>query len=152
MNKSILENINLTNLTIAGFIAGYLMFIADLALGGFLGLFGTYDIYKNWITSQNLFKGYEDIAIFIGHQLNAIIFGFFLVYPLVWKNLPENRFIKGFVFATIWHILVLLVAFIFGNLGSIWLKDLIQMGIGFHISLYVLHLIWGISLALIYKE
>ena len=152
MNKSILEDINLLSLTIAGFVAGYLMFITDLALSGFLGLFGTYDIYKSWITSQNLFQGFEDIAIFLGHQINAIIFGFFLVYPKIWKFLPQNRLIKGFIFATIWHLLVLVVSFIFGTLGSIWLKDLLKMGLNFHISLYLLHLVWGVSMALIYQE
>ncbi|WP_457642926.1 hypothetical protein [Persephonella sp.] len=145
------EGINIKSVIFAGFVAGYVMYVVDLALDGWLGLFGTYRIYRPWLEEAGLFGGIEDIALFIGHQLNGILFGFFFAHPSVYRKLPENLIFKGAVFAVIWHFLVLTVAFFFGTTGAVWMKDLLYMPVSAHISFFILHLVWGVSLAVFYK-
>lgn len=145
------DGVNLKSLVFAGFTAGYVMYIVDLALEGFLGLFGSYKIYKQWLIDERLFEGIEDVALFIGHQLNSILFAFFFAYPLVYKKLPENLILKGFVFATLWHVLVLAVSFMTGFLGSKWMYEIINMNFTSHITLYLLHVVWGMTLSIFYK-
>ena len=141
--------INSGSLLIAGFIAGYVMYVIDLALEGWFGLFGSYKIYKEWLVQENLFKGYEDIALFIGHQLNSILFGF--VFAYIYQYIPGFKLLKGVLFSIGWHILVLIVAFIFGLGGAKWLSGIINMDINQHITLFILHLFWGTTLAFFYK-
>ncbi|WP_456384534.1 hypothetical protein [Persephonella sp.] len=145
------EGVNIKSLVLAGFIAGYVMYVVDLALDGWFGLFGTYRIYRQWLVDAGLFPGLEDIALFIGHQLNGILFGFLFAYPPVYRLLPGNPLVKGIIFGNIWHILVLLVSFLFGKTGAIWLNGLLTMSVEAHISLYLLHIIWSTTLAVFYK-
>ncbi|MDQ7056008.1 MAG: hypothetical protein Q9M89_05895 [Persephonella sp.] len=148
---SLIKGVNISSVLFAGFVAGYVMYVVDLALDGFLGLFGTYRIYKQWLVDAGLFTGFEDIALFLGHQFNGILFGFFFAHPFAYKKLPGNLILKGFVFATLWHILVLIVSFFYGMLGARWLQALINMDFSSHISLYLLHIMWGITLSLFYR-
>ena len=136
---------------IAGFLAGYFMFVVDIALSGWFGLFGTYTIYKQWLIEAGLFKGIEDIAMFIGHQINAIIFGIFLVHPIIYKKLPQNTILKGLVFSILWHVTVLIVSFFLSIGGAKWMIDLINMSVKAYISLLLLHIIWGVSLTVFYS-
>ncbi len=145
------KGVNIGSVLFAGFVAGYVMYVVDLALDGFLGLFGSYKIYKQWLVDAGLFPGFEDIALFLGHQFNSILFGFFFAYPFVYRKLPENPILKGFVFATLWHILVLIVSLFYGVLGAKWLQALINMNFNSHVSLYILHLVWGITLSVFYR-
>ncbi|MBK3331958.1 hypothetical protein GWK41_02600 [Persephonella atlantica] len=145
------KGVNIGSVLFAGFVAGYVMYVVDLALDGFLGLFGSYKIYKQWLVDAELFPGFEDIALFLGHQLNGMLFGFFFAYPYVYNRLPSSLILKGGLFAVIWHILVLIVSGITGLLGSKWMSALIHMDVSGHITLFLLHLVWGITLSLFYK-
>ncbi|SNZ10590.1 hypothetical protein SAMN06265182_1894 [Persephonella hydrogeniphila] len=145
------KGINISSLVFAGFIAGYIMYVVDLALDGWFGLFGTYRIYKNWLVEAGLFPGIEDIAIFLGHQLNSILFGFFFANPKIFYSLPNNSILKGTTFAIVWHILVLLISVLFGPTGAKWLNSLLHMPINAQISLFLLHIVWGVSLSLFYN-
>lgn len=145
------ERINIKSVIFSGFVAGYIMYVVDLALDGWFGLFGTYRIYKDWLLEADIFSGIEDIAILLGHQLNSILFGFFFAYPPIYYSLPKNIILKGAVFAVIWHILVLLVCILFGMTGAKWLNSLLHMPANAHISLLLLHIVWGVSLSVFYR-
>ena len=63
----------------------------------------------------------------------------------------KNGFIKGISFGILWHILVLIVLIITAFGGSKFMKEFLNMPLRDHISLFILHIIWGGVLGLLYK-
>jgi len=126
------------------------MYLVDVALEGWFGLFGTYKLYKQWLIDAGLFTGIEDIALFLGHEANSIILSLFFINPYVYSKLPSNLFLKGLTFAVLWHIAVMIVAFVFGITGSKWLYSLFSMPIKEHISFFLLHIVWALTLSYTY--
>jgi len=127
------------------------MYLVDVALDGWFGLFGTYKLYKQWLLDAQLFRGIEDIALFLGHEANSIFLSLFFVNPYFYKKLPDNLFLKGLAFAVIWHIAVMIVAFVFGITGSKWMYSLLTMPVKDHISFFLLHIVWALTLSYTYN-
>ncbi len=127
------------------------MYLVDLALDGWFGLFGTYKLYTNWLVEAGIFKGIEDIALFLGHELNSLFLSLFFVNPVFYNLLPKNLFLKGLSFAILWHIAVMVVCAVFGLTGSKWLYQLLTMSISNHISFFLLHIVWALTLSYTYQ-
>ncbi len=126
------------------------MYLVDIALEGWSGLFGTYRLYRQWLIDAGLFTGIEDIALFLGHEANSIILSLFFVNPYFYNRLPSNLFLKGIIFAVVWHIAVMIVVFITGIGGSVWMYSLLTMPLKDHISFFLLHIVWALSLSYTY--
>ncbi len=150
-NIHLLKGVNIPSWALSSLLAGYVMYLVDIALEDWLGLFGTYKIYTQWLIEAGLFKGLEDIALFLGHELNSLLLSLFFVNPSIYKRLPKNLFLKGLVFAVLWHIAVMFVSGIFGLTGSLWLKDLFFLSLEGHISFFLLHIVWALTLSYTYE-
>ncbi len=149
---NLLKGVNLTSWILSSLIAGYVMYLVDVALEGWFNLFGTYRLYKQWLVDAELFRGLEDIALFLGHEVNSVLLSLFFVNPFFYRKLPEHPFLKGVVFAVLWHIAVMIVAFLFGITGSKWMYSLLTMSLNDHISFFLLHIVWGLTLSYTYIE
>ncbi len=150
LNIHLLKGVNIPSWILSSLLAGYTMYLVDLALDGWLGLFGTYKLYTQWLIQANIFKGLEDIALFLGHELNSLFLSLFFVNPFFYKKLPENLLLKGLSFAIFWHIAVMMVCIVFGLTGSKWLYQLLTMSFREHISFFLLHIVWALSLSYTY--
>jgi hypothetical protein len=150
-NINLVEGVNIPSWLLSSLLAGYIMYLVDLALEGWFGLFGSYKLFKSWLIEAGIFSGIEDIALFIGHEVNSVFLSLFFVNPVFYKRLPENLFLKGISFGILWHLAVILVCVIFGISGSIWLYQLLTMPVKEHISLFLLHIVWGLSLSYLYR-
>ncbi len=150
-NINLVEGVNIPSWLLSSLFAGYIMYLVDLALEGWFGLFGSYKLFKSWLVEADIFSGIEDIALFIGHELNSVILSLFFVNPVFYKRLPENLFFKGLSFGILWHLAVIFVCVVFGISGSIWLYQLLTMPVKEHISLFLLHIVWGLSLSYLYR-
>ncbi len=151
LNLHLLKGVNIPSWILSSLLAGYTMYLVDLALDGWLGLFGTYKIYTNWLVEAGLFKGIEDIALFLGHELNSVFLSLFFVNPVFYNLLPKNLFLKGLSFAILWHVAVMVVCIVFGSTGSKWLYQLLAMPLKDHISFFLLHIVWGLTLSYTYQ-
>ncbi|WP_461829745.1 hypothetical protein [Aquifex sp.] len=147
----VIKGVNFLSYLFASFVAGYVMFGVDMMLDGFLGLFGTYEFYVNLLKELGLFKGYEDIAMVLGHQLNSMVLALFFVHPAVYFRLPGNPFLKGLSFGILWHLLVLVVLFITAFGGAEFMKRFLGMPFSDHLSLFILHVVWGVCLGVLYE-
>lgn len=146
----LLKGVNTVSWIISSILAGYVMYLVDIALEGWFGLFGTYKTYKQWLIDAEIFKGLEDIALFLGHELNSLLLALFFVNPFFYKKLPDNLFLKGVAFAILWHIAVMIVVVIAGLGGSKWMYSLLTMPLKDHISFFLLHIVWGLTLSYTY--
>lgn len=151
INTNLLEGVNIPSWILSSLLAGYTMYLVDLALDGWFGLFGTYKLYTNWLVEAGIFKGLEDIALFLGHELNSMFLSLFFVNPVFYNFLPKNLLFKGLSFAVLWHIAVMIVCTVFGLTGSKWLYQLLTMSISDHISFFLLHIVWGLTLSYTYQ-
>ena len=151
ININLLEEVNIPSWILSSLLAGYTMYLVDLALDGWFGLFGTYKLYTNWLVEAGIFKGLEDIALFLGHELNSMFLSLFFVNPVFYNFLPKNLLFKGLSFAVLWHIAVMIVCIAFGLTGSKWLYQLLTMSISDHISFFLLHIVWGLTLSYTYQ-
>ena len=151
ININLLEGVNIPSWILSSLLAGYTMYLVDLALDGWFGLFGTYKLYTNWLVEAGIFKGLEDIALFLGHELNSMFLSLFFVNPVFYNFLPKNLFFKGLSFAVLWHIAVMIVCIAFGLTGSKWLYQLLTMSISDHISFFLLHIVWALTLSYTYQ-
>ncbi len=147
---NLFRGVNLTSWIISSLTAGYIMYLVDVALEGWLGLFGTYKTYKNWLIDAGIFKGIEDIALFLGHEVNSMVLSLFFVNPFFYYRLPKHPFLKGLTFAVLWHITVMIVAFFFGITGSKWMYSLLTMHLKEQFSFFLLHIVWGLTLSYTY--
>ncbi len=135
----------------ASLVAGYVMMGVDLMLDGFLGLFGTYKTYIELIKLWGIFKGFEDWVVAIGHMLNSVVLALAFVYPTIYKKLPgKSGFLKGLSFGILWHIVVLIVLVITAFGGAGFMREFLSMPLREHVSLFLLHLVWGGVLGLLY--
>ncbi len=150
LNIHLLKGVNIPSWILSSLLAGYTMYLVDVALEGWSGLFGTYKLYTNWLLEAGIFKGVEDIALFLGHELNSLFLSLFFVNPFFYKKLPDSIFLKGLSFAILWHIAVMVVCVIFGLGGSKWLYQLLTMSMKDHISFFLLHIVWGLMLSYTY--
>jgi len=124
---------------------------ADLLLDGFLGLFGSYRLYLELIKSWGLFSGYEGLALSVGHTINSLVLALFFVDSRIYNTLPTPWGVsKGLVFGAVWHLLVLVFLFITALGGAKFSKTLFFAPLKEHITLFVLHLIWGAVLGFLY--
>ncbi len=151
INTNLLEGVNIPSWILSSLLAGYTMYLVDLALDGWFGLFGTYKLYTSWLVEAGIFKGLEDIALFLGHELNSMFLSLFFVNPVFYNFLPKNLLFKGLSFAVLWHIAVMIVCIAFGLTGSKWLYQLLTMSISDHISFFLLHIVWGLTLSYTYQ-
>ena len=151
INTNLLEGVNIPSWILSSLLAGYTMYLVDLALDGWFGLFGTYKLYTNWLVEAGIFKGLEDIALFLGHELNSMFLSLFFVNPVFYNFLPKNLLFKGLSFAVLWHIAVMIVCTVFGLTGSKWLYQLFTMSISNHISFFLLHIVWALTLSYTYQ-
>ncbi len=151
INTNLLEGVNIPSWILSSLLAGYTMYLVDLALDGWFGLFGTYKLYTSWLVEAGIFKGLEDIALFLGHELNSMFLSLFFVNPVFYNFLPKNLLFKGLSFAVLWHIAVMIVCIAFGLTGSKWLYQLLTMSISDHISFFLLHIVWALTLSYTYQ-
>ena len=151
INTNLLEGVNIPSWILSSLLAGYTMYLVDLALDGWFGLFGTYKLYTSWLVEAGIFKGLEDIALFLGHEFNSMFLSLFFVNPVFYNFLPKNLLFKGLSFAVLWHIAVMIVCIAFGLTGSKWLYQLLTMSISDHISFFLLHIVWGLTLSYTYQ-
>ena len=147
----VIRGVNFPSYLFASFVAGYVMFGVDMMLDGFLGLFGTYEFYVNLLKELGLFRGYEDLAMVVGHQLNSMVLALFFVHPAVYFRLPGKGLIKGFTFGVLWHFLVLILLFITAFGGAEFMKRFLGMPFSDHVSLFLLHVLWGACLGILYE-
>ncbi|HIQ48222.1 MAG TPA: hypothetical protein EYH58_01105 [Aquifex aeolicus] len=148
---AIIKGVNFGSYLFASFFAGYVMMGLDLMLDGFLGLFGTYKYYIEMTKIWGIFKGLEDWITILGHMLNSLILAVVFVHPSVYFKLPGNGLIKGFIFGLVWHVLVVVFLIITAWGGSEFMRAFLSMPLKAHISLFLEHLIWGMSLGLLYE-
>jgi len=149
--NEVVRGVNFLSYLFASFVAGYVMMGVDFMLDGFMGLFGTYKTYIELIKLWGVFKGFEDWVMALGHTLNSSVLALVFVHPKIYMALPfKNGLLKGLVFGTLWHIVVLfsLVVTAFG--GAPFMKGFLSMGVSEHISLLILHIMWGTVLGLLY--
>lgn len=124
---------------------------ADLMLEGFLGLFGTYRHYIELIKMWGIFEGLEDWIMAIGHTINSVVLAVPFVHPAVYRRIPfSSGFLKGLTFGLLWHFLVLLVLLITAFGGAKFMREFLNMPLKDHISLFLLHLLWGGVLGVLY--
>ncbi len=129
------------------------MLAVDLMLEGFLGLFGTYRTYIELIKIWGLFRGLEDWIMVGGHMINSVVLSLVFVHPKVYRKLPGKLgLIKGLVFGLFWHLFVLTVISLSALGGSQFMKEMLDMPLRDHISLFVLHVIWGATLGVLYTS
>ncbi len=149
--NDILKGVNFPSYLFASLVAGYVMLGADLMLEGFLGLFGTYRNYIEMIRLWGIFRGYEDVAMVVGHTLNSVVIALPFVHPRVYRLLPtRSGLLKGIAFGVFWHILVLIVLLITASCGAKFMKEFLSMSLPDHASLFLLHLMWASTLGLLY--
>ena len=149
--SDVVKGVNFLSYLFASFVAGYVMMGVDLILEGFLGLFGTYKTYIELIKLWGIFKGFEDWIMALGHTLNSFVLALAFVHPKVYEALPSGSgLIKGLIFGFLWHVLVVLVLIITAFGGAKFMKGFLNMEIGEHISLLILHIVWGAVLGLLY--
>ncbi len=123
----------------------------DIMLDGFLGLFGTYVKYEDIVRHFGMFEGFEGLAVVIGHTINSSILSLVFVNPKVYSMLPGTSGLKkGLVFGVIWHVCVILFAFLTSQGGATFMRSLIYSSYSFHVSLFLLHVIWGAVLGYLY--
>ncbi len=135
----------------ASLVAGYVMMGVDLMLDGFLGLFGTYRTYIELIKLWGIFKGLEDWVMAIGHMANSVILALVFVYPPVYERLPGKKgLVKGIGFGALWHVVVLIVLVITAFGGAKFMREFLSMPLKEHLSLFLLHIVWGGVLGVLY--
>ena len=135
----------------ASLVAGYVMMGVDLMLDGFLGLFGTYRTYVELIKLWGIFKGFEDWVMAIGHMANSVVLALVFVYPPIYARLPGRKgLVKGVSFGVLWHVVVLIVLLITAFGGARFMKEFLNMPLNEHVSLFLLHVVWGGVLGLLY--
>ncbi len=135
----------------ASLVAGYVMMGVDLMLDGFLGLFGTYKTYIDLIKLWGIFEGLEDWVMAIGHMANSVVLALFFVHPYIYRRLPGSSGpAKGIVFGLLWHVAVLTVLVITASGGAEFMRELLNAPFRDHVSLFLLHLVWGGVLGLLY--
>ncbi|WP_457600704.1 hypothetical protein [Hydrogenivirga sp.] len=150
MNETI-RGVNFSSYLFASLVAGYVMLGADLMLDGFLGLFGTYRGYIELIKLWGIFVGMEDWVMAAGHTLNSVVLALVFVHPKVYGTLPSRSgLLKGLAFGALWHLLVLLVLVITAYGGAKFMKEFLGMPFRDHLSLLLLHLVWGGTLGFLY--
>ncbi len=143
---------NIPKLIFASFIAGYAMLGVDILFEGFLGLFGTYREYIDWIREFGIFKGYEDLAMVVGHQVNSLALGVFFAHPYVYRRLPRNSLLRGVSFGVGWHVFVISLAFLTYHLGAEPMGKILNSDLEGHLSLFLMHVVWAVVLSLLYDE
>ncbi len=142
---------NFKSYLFASLVAGYVMMGVDLMLDGFLGLFGTYRTYIELIKLWGIFKGLEDWVMAIGHMANSVILALVFVYPPVYERLPGKKgLVKGIGFGALWHVVVLIVLVVTAFGGARFMKEFLSMPLNEHVSLFLLHVVWGGVLGLLY--
>ncbi len=147
----VVRGVNLPSYLFASLVAGYVMLGADLMLDGFLGLFGTYRGYIDLVKLWGIFRGLEDLVMVVGHTLNSFVLALFFVHPSVYNRLPTgNGLVKGITFGILWHLVVLLVLGVTASGGAVFMRELLNMPLKDHVSLFLLHLVWGGTLGILY--
>ncbi|RLJ70187.1 hypothetical protein BCF55_0453 [Hydrogenivirga caldilitoris] len=146
-----MKGVNFPSYIFASLVAGYVMLGVDLMLDGFLGLFGTYRGYIELIKIWGLFRGMEDWIMAAGHTINSVVLALVFVHPQVYRLVPpKNGLFKGLTFGAVWHLIVLFVLVITAYGGAKFMKEFLNIPLKDHISLFLLHLIWGGTLGLLY--
>ncbi len=146
----VIKGVNFPSYLFASLVAGYVMMAVDMMFEGFLGLFGTYKDYIELIKIWGIFEGLEDWIMTAGHMINSVVLALFFVHPSVYFRLPKNRLLKGLTFGVFWHILVILVLMVGTLGGSEFLKNFLFMDLRHHISLFILHMVWSLTLSILY--
>ncbi len=149
--SDVVRGVNFASYLFASLVAGYVMMGVDLMLDGFLGLFGTYRGYIELIKLWGIFRGLEDWVMAVGHMVNSVVLALVFVYPTVYRRLPgRSGFVRGLSFGVLWHILVLIVLVVTAFGGAEFMKEFLRMPLGDHLSFFLLHLVWGGVLGLLY--
>jgi len=147
----VVRGVNFPSYIFASLVAGYAMLGIDLLLEGFMGLFGTYRSYVELIKLWGMFNGLEDWVMVAGHTLNSVVLSLVFVHEKVYTRLPGGSGLaKGVSFGVIWHIIVLLVLIITAFGGAKFMKEFLSMPLREHLSLFLLHLVWGGVLGFLY--
>ena len=149
--SKVVRGVNFPSFLFASLTAGYVMAGVDMILEGFLGLFGTYRDYIELVKLWDMFKGYEDLATMTGHMLNSVVLALVFVHPSVYHRLPtRSGLIKGLTFGALWHLVVLFILFVTAFGGALFMKKFLSLSLNFHVSLFLLHLIWAGTLGILY--
>ena len=149
--SEVVRGVNFASYLFASLVAGYVMMGVDLMLDGFLGLFGTYRGYIELIKLWGIFRGLEDWVMAVGHMVNSVVLALVFVYPSVYRRLPgRGGFVKGLSFGVLWHILVLIALVVTAFGGAEFMREFLRMPLSDHLSLFLLHLVWGGVLGLLY--
>ncbi|WP_148209113.1 hypothetical protein [Thermocrinis albus] len=147
-----IKGVNFPSYVFASLVAGYVMMGVDIMLEGFLGLFGSYRQYVEIVSYTGLFRGYEDLAMVIGHTFNSMIFAIFFVTPQVYHRLPSPwGAVKGLFFGICWHALALAFLVITSLLGARMSELMLPHHLHQHLTLLLLHVVWGVTLGALYN-
>ena len=151
MNE-VLKGVNFPSYLFASLVAGYVMLGADLMLEGTLGLFGTYRYFIELTKGFGIMEGMEDLAMVIGHTADSVVLALFFVHPRIYRLIPsKGGALKGAVFGIAWSFLVEVVVFTLARLGSGFMEGFLNLPLRIHISIFLLHIIWGTVLGILYN-
>lgn len=147
----VIKNVNFPSYVFSSFVAGYVMMAVDMMMDGFLGLFGTYREYLQMVRQFGIFQGFEGIALVVGHTINSLVLALFFVDIRVYDRIPlRGGLAKGIFFGAVWHMWVLVFILSASIGGSKFATSMLHAPYTSHISLFLLHLIWGGTLGLLY--
>ncbi len=149
--SEIIRGVNFGSYLFASLVAGYVMMGVDLMLDGFLGLFGTYRTYVEIVKLWGIFKGLEDWVMAVGHMANSVVLALLFVHPSIYRRLPgRSGLVKGISFGALWHVVVLIALVITASGGARFMGELLHTPLREHVSLFLLHIVWGGVLGLLY--
>ncbi len=147
----VIRGVNFPSYLVASFLAGYVMMGVDLMLEGFLGLFGTYRDYMEFMRGWGIPEDQIFLFMAVGHQINSFVLGLFFVHPRVYPKIPLRGLFKGLVFGFLWNVLAILVAMVSYMLGAEFMRLIASPDVRDLVSITLLHLVWGGVLGLVYN-
>ncbi len=151
MNE-VIKGVNFLSYLFASLVAGYVMLGVDMMLEGALGLFGTYRHFIELTKDFGIMEGMEDLAMVIGHTADSVVLALFFVHPRIYRLIPsKSGALKGAIFGLVWSVIVEVVVFTLANLGSKFMEGFLNLPVAIHISILLLHLIWGTVLGILYN-
>lgn len=133
-----IKGVNLKSLIVAGFVAGWMMYLMDRYFAGCLGLFGIY-------------PGTSDWGWMFTHHVESIIFAIPFAWPAIYKKLPGSGWLKGLVYGLLWWIIInLILGYIGALIGATVIKEMQPTTAEMFISVMLLRLSWGLIIGTLY--
>jgi len=134
----VIRGINMRSLTVAGLVAGFMMFFVDRWFAGLFGLFGT-------------FPGFNSATWMISHHVQAVIFAIPFAWRTIYDNLPGAGWMKGMLYGFLWWLIFpLLLGMLAGALGAAPLQRIQPGSLSALLTPAVLHVVYGFFIGVLY--